>query len=124
MLKVALAAPRRRVDSKFEFQVRKMVSNIQMLHNRNLEKHRSVFTDSYSMRPYLLDSELGRQKRQPKFVTTDDVITIEKIAHAILTDRATYAMRSSSLQSCGGFRCHLIWYRTHSRMKSNIIITD
>ena len=81
-----------------------MVANIQNLHNGYLEKHRSVFTDSFSLRPYMLDRELRRQRRQPKYIKTGDVVTMEKIAPAIESDRGTYAMRSATFQSCGGFR--------------------
>ena len=82
----------------------KMVANIQNLHNGYLGKHRSVFTDSFALRPYMLDKKLGRQRNQPKYVKTGDVVTIEKIAPAIESDRGTYAMLSSTFQSCGGFR--------------------
>ena len=98
------SAPRVTLDNKLMSRIMQMVANIQNLHNGYLEKHRSVFTDSFSLRPYMLDRELRRQRRQPKYIKTGDVVTMEKIAPAIESDRGTYAMRSATFQSCGGFR--------------------
>ena len=103
-MKAAKTAQRVKEDPRFESKLVKMVGNIHKLHNGYLEKHRSIYTDSATMRPYLLDQELGRRGRQPKYIQREDVVTVEKIAPAIQNDNGAHALGSSMLQSCGGFR--------------------
>ena len=104
ILKTALTAPRSYPDEKFEAELMKIVRNTRKLHNGYLEKHKSVFTDSYSFKPYLLDEKLKKQKKQPKFVKAGEHVDVYKIWESLKNDDAVYARQSAMLQSCGGFK--------------------
>ena len=88
---------------RFEAELAKVVAATVKIHNGYLERHRSVFTDSYSFKPYLLTSKLGRRKKQPRFVTEGEHLDIIKIWDSVKTDDGYYARTSTMLQSCGGF---------------------
>ena len=47
-------------DERFETDLTRMVTEIVKVHNGYLERHRSVFTDNYTFKPFLLDSKLRR----------------------------------------------------------------
>ena len=69
-----------------------------------LEKHRSVFTDTYSMKPYKLDKNLEKSAKQPKYVKNGDPLDVMKIMQAYANDNGMYARSHMALKSCGGFR--------------------
>ena len=104
ILKTALTAPRSYPDETFEAELMKIVRNTRQLHNGYLERHRSVFTDSYSFKPYLLDEKLKKQKKQPKFVKAGEHVDVYKIWESLMNDDSVYARQSAMLQSCGGFK--------------------
>ena len=88
---------------RFEAELANVVAATVKIHNGYLERHRSVFTDSYSFKPYLLTSRLGRRKKQPRFVTGGEHLDIVKIWDSVKNDNGDYVRTSSMLQSCGGF---------------------
>ena len=45
-------------DQTFEADLARIVAETVKVHNGYLERHRSVFTDTYTFKPYLLDSKL------------------------------------------------------------------
>ena len=104
LLKAALTAPRAYPDEQFEKELRKIVRDTRKLHNGYLEKHKSVFTDSYSFKPYLIGENLKRQKKQPKFIKAGEHVDVYKIWRSLINDDAVYARTSAMLQSCGGFK--------------------
>ena len=104
LLKAALTAPRAYEDEQFEKELRKIVRDTRKLHNGYLEKHKSVFTDSYSFKPYLLGENLKKQKKQPKFIKAGEHVDVFKIWRSLMNDDAVYARQSAMLQSCGGFK--------------------
>ena len=90
-------------DESFEAALKRIVAETVKIHNGYLKKHRSVFTDNYTFKPYLLDSRLRRKKKQPKFVTGGDHLDVVKIWDSVKNDNGDYARTSAMLQSCGGF---------------------
>ena len=105
VMKAALKAPRAKVgDEMFEKKMRIMARNIVKLHNGHLERRRSVFTENHAMSPFLLDDNLDKRRKQPKYVKSGKVNTPENILPSVMNDGGQYAMRSSMLQSCGGVR--------------------
>ena len=95
-------------------KVRDMVSKIQKIHNGYLQKFKSVYTDNYAMKPFMLDENLDEDKNQPNFVRSGEVhdATSIHVRHAIVRDNAANAERNVMLQSCGGYRYtleHLRW---------------
>ena len=105
VMKTALKAPRARAgDEVFEKKMRLMAKNIVKLHNGYLDRQRSVFTDSHALRPYLLDDNLDKRSKQPKYVKSGKVNHPENILPSVMNDGGQYLMRSSMLQSCGGVR--------------------
>ena len=104
ILKTALTAPRAFPDEQFEEELKKIVRDTRKLHNGYLEKHKSVYTDSYSFKPYLIDENLKKQKKQPKFIRAGEHVDTYKMWRSLINDDATYARTSAMLQSCGGFK--------------------
>ena len=105
VMKTALKAPRAKAgDEVFEKKMRLMARNIVKLHNGYLERHRSVFTDNHALRPYLLDDNLDKRRKQPKYIKSGKVNHPDNILPSVMNDGGQYAMRSSMLQSCGGVR--------------------
>ena len=104
LMKEAKTAPRYKEDPKFEKHIEKFVKNVYQLHNGYLEKHRSVFTDTYSMKPYKLDKNLEKSAKQPKYVKNGDPLDVMKIMQAYANDNGMYARSHMALKSCGGFR--------------------
>ena len=87
-------------------KVKDMVSNIKKLHNGYLNKFKSVYTDNYAMKPFMLDDKLERDKNQPNFAKTGEVNDASSIhvRNAIARDNAVNAEKNVMLQSCGGYR--------------------
>ena len=104
ILKTALTAPRAYPDEQFEAELKKIVRDTRKLHNGYLTKHKSVFTDNYSFKPYLIDENLKKQKKQPKFIKAGEHVDLYKIWSSLINDDAVYARQSAMLQSCGGFK--------------------
>ena len=104
ILKTALTAPRSYPDEQFEKELKRIVRDARKLHNGYLEKHKSVFTDNYSFKPYLIDENLRKQKKQPKFIKAGEHTDLYKIWRSLMNDDASYARQSAMLQSCGGFK--------------------
>ena len=51
---------------RFEAELSRMVAETVRAHNGYLERHRSVFTDNFTFKPFLLDSNLRRRRKQPR----------------------------------------------------------
>ena len=87
-------------------RVRDMVSKIKKIHNGYLQKFKSIYTDNYSMKPFMLDDNLEEDKNQPIFVRSGEVDDARGIyvRNAIVRDNAANAERNVMLQSCGGYR--------------------
>ena len=69
VIKAALKAPRSKIGDKlFEKRVQSMARHIVELHNGFLDQRRSVYTDNYAMKPYLLDENLNRRSKQPTYI--------------------------------------------------------
>ena len=71
-------------------------------HNGYLEKVKSVASDKYVFNQYLLDENLNKRKKQPKYVKSDDLIDVEKITDSLKDDGAAKFKTDSMLKSCGG----------------------
>ena len=104
ILKTAITAPRAYQDEHFEKSLQKIIKDTQKLHNGYLEKHRSIYTDSYSLKPYLIDEEMRKKKKQPKFIKTGTHTDLLRMGNSVKNDDAQYARTSFMLQSCGGFK--------------------
>ena len=108
VMKAALKAPRAKAgDEIFEKKMQLFARNVVKLHNGHLERSRSVFTEKHAMSPYLLDDNLDKRRKQPKYIKAGKVNTPENILPSVMNDGGQYAMRSSMLQSCGGVRVTL-----------------
>ena len=98
VVKAANKAPRAKAgDAGFEKQLRVMARNIVKLHNGHLERRRSVFTENYAMRPYLLGEDLDRRSKQPKYVRSGEVNHPRNILPAVVNDGGQFAMRSGGI---------------------------
>ena len=104
ILKSAINAPRAYEDENFEKMFAKILRDTQKLHNGYLEKHKSIYTDSYSLKPYLIDEDMKKKKKQPKFIKAGDHINLLKMGDSLRNDDAQYARTSYMLQSCGKFK--------------------
>jgi len=87
---------------QFKKSLLKLKSDILTKHNGYLEKSKSVVTDKYVFTPYMLDGNLERRKKQPKFVTSKKLIDTEQIIPAISNDAGAFFKTDSMLKSCGG----------------------
>ena len=104
VMKAALKAPRANDGNKeFEKKMQGIARSIVKLHNGYLERWRSVFTDDYALRPYLLDDGLDKRSKQPKYIRRGEVNHAENIFPAFEID-SQFVKTSSMLQSCGGAR--------------------
>ena len=79
-------------------------TNTQKLHNGYLEKHKSIYSDSFCLKPYLIDEDMNRKKKQPKFIKTGTVSDLLLMGNSLKNDDAQYARTSFMFQSCGGFK--------------------
>ena len=104
ILKAAISAPRAYQDENFEKEFQKILKNTQKLHNGYLEKHKSIYTDSFCLKPYLIDEDMNRKKKQPKFIKSGTVSDLLLMGHSLKNDDAQYARTSFMFQSCGGFK--------------------
>ena len=69
VIKSALEAPRSKFGDKlFEKKLQSMAKNIVELHNGFLDQRRSIYTENYAMKPYLLDENLDKSSKQPKYI--------------------------------------------------------
>ena len=71
-------------------------------HNGYLEKTQSVATDKYVFNTYLLNENLEKRKKQPKYVKAKDMIDVNKIKDSIKDDGASKFKTDSMLKTCGG----------------------
>jgi hypothetical protein len=75
---------------------------IAIKHNGYLEKSKAVATDKYVFSPYLLNENLEKQKKQPKYVKTKSIIDVDQILDVIKDDGAAKFKTDSMLKTCGG----------------------
>ena len=69
VMKAAFKAPRSKVGDKlFEKKLQRMSKNIVELHNGFLDQRRSIYTENYAMKPYLLDANLNKRRKQPTYI--------------------------------------------------------
>ena len=71
-------------------------------HNGYLEKVKSVASDKFVFNQYLLDENLDKRKKQPKYVKSEDMIDVGKITESLKDDGAAKFKTDSMLRSCGG----------------------
>ena len=102
VIKAALKAPGTN-DKELEKKMQGMAKTLVKLHNGYLERRRSVFTEDYALRPYLLDDDLDKRSKQPKYIRTGEVSHAENIFPSFEID-CQFVKTSSMLQSCGGAR--------------------
>ena len=102
ILKAALS--RARQGEHLENRFRRIVKDTEKLHNSYLERHRSIYTDSYSLKPFLIDEDMQRRRKQPKFIKTGSHTDLRQMEDSLAKDGSQYARTSFMLQSCGGFR--------------------
>ena len=97
----------------------KFKKEILIKHNGYLEKSKAIVTDKHVFSPYMLDENLERKKKQPKFVTTEKLIDAEHIIDAVVNDGAAKFKTDSMLKSCGGIlRKNLNYLNNGVRSKS------
>ena len=58
----------------------------------------------------MLDKNLRRKKKQPKFIKSGDHINVLKMVESMRNDNGHYARTSAMLQACGGFRYNTIQF--------------
>ena len=104
LLRQTKSAQKYKEDKDFEKHLEKFIKNVHKLHNSYLEKHRSVFTDSHTLKPYKLHKNLDRSSKQPKYIQNGDPLDITKIIPAYQNEKGLYARTQMALKSCGGFR--------------------
>ena len=72
------------------------------LHNGYMEKSRSVVTDKYVFSQYLLDENLKKKSKQPKFIREGKHMDYAYIGDAVRNDGMMKAKTNDMLRSCGG----------------------
>ena len=109
IIKSALNAPKNQMFSEkeqktFMKNLLKFKKDILTKHNGYLEKSKSVVTDKYVFNPYMLDENLERKKKQPKFIKSEQVTDTIQIIDAIMNDGMAKFKTDSMLKTCGGIR--------------------
>ena len=72
------------------------------LNNGYMEKSRSVVTDKYVFSQYLLDENLKKKSKQPKFIREGKHMDYAYIGEAVKNDGMMKAKTNDMLRSCGG----------------------
>ena len=71
-------------------------------HNEYLQKYKSIFTDKYALKPYFLDENMEKRRRQPSFIKSGSTEDVYHMRHAILSDGMAHARQLAMLRSCSG----------------------